>query len=306
MESKQKKYWLEKIKNISDESILKDILLSEEDSDTFAEIFEIQKASEELNRWKKFDSHKAWKNIEKNTQGRSNLMLKYMSVAAAILILGVSILFTNRATVYSSSDIEKHLVLSDGSDIILSPNSELTLSNGFNDEQREVSLIGDAYFNIAKNKAKPFVIKMKKAEIKVLGTVFYVDQSERGVKVDLISGKVEIERNDGKRAVLNKNKTAFVYDNIDIENLNEKEIPKLKDIYFDNVSIKDAVSKLNEIYGEKVIELKEPENKLWNETIHTTVKNSSVREFINELKLVFNVKKVNSKGKFIISGLKMK
>jgi len=106
---------------------------------------------------------------------------------------------------------------------------------------------------------------------------------------------------------LNKNKTAFVYDNIDIENLNEKEIPKLKDIYFDNVSIKDAVSKLNEIYGKKVIELKEPENKLWNETIHTTVKNSSVREFINELKkLIFNVKMINSKGKFIISGLKMK
>jgi len=126
------------------------------------------------------------------------------------------------------------------------------------------------------------------------------------VKVDLISGMVEIKKPDGKRAVLNKNKTAFIYDKMNIKDLNQEEIPEIKDLYLDNVSIKNAINKLNKIYSTKVIELKEPENNLWNETVHTTVKNSSVREFINELELIFKVKVINSKGKFIVSSLKTK
>ena len=306
MDSKQKKYWLEKIEENSDKRILKDILLSDEGNDSFADILEIQKASNELKKWKKFDSQKAWESIEVKIEKRRYWSLKYVSVAAAILIFGVSVLFLNRDTVYSSGSSEKHLVLEDGSDVVLYPNSELTVANSFGDDQREVKLTGDAYFSVAKNKAKPFVIEMDKAEIKVLGTVFYVDQSNKGVKVDLISGMVEIKKPDGKRAVLNKNKTAFIYDKMNIKDLNQEEIPEIKDLYLDNVSIKNAINKLNKIYSTKVIELKEPENNLWNETVHTTVKNSSVREFINELELIFKVKVINSKGKFIVSSLKTK
>ncbi len=306
MDSRQKSYWLNKIKSDSDESILKDILLSEGDSDDFNAIYVLQEASCELKRWKKFDADKAWSKINRQNNKARFSIARYASAAAVILILGVSLLFFNSDDAYYAGNTERHLVLDDGSDIIMYPNSKLTVSNDFNTTERLVELKGDAYFNISKNKNKPFVVRMQKADIKVLGTVFYVEQYEQSVKVDLISGRVEIKKKDGQKAVLNKNETALINRDVEVKKLIEENIPSMQDLYLDDVSIRDAVNRLNSIYGKKIIELKESEDKLWDEAIHTTVKNSSIREFINGLKLIFNVKVINSKGKFIVSNFKMK
>ena len=196
--------------------------------------------------------------------------------------------------------------MEDGSDIVLYPHSELVVSNDFNDHQRRVELKGDGYFNISKNENKPFIIEMHQAKIKVLGTVFYVDQMDKGVKVDLLKGKVEIENNADKKAIITDKETAFITEKVEVEKLDDSKLPLSKDLFLNDISIKEAVSKLNDIYGKKIIILKDAENELWIKPIHMTVENSSIREFINGLELIFNVKIVNSKGKFTVSSLKMR
>ena len=67
------------------------------------------------------------------------------------------------------------IVLPDGSQVWLNAGSNLDYNNStFNQELREVSLNGEAYFDVTKNPDKPFIIHTKKMDIKVLGTVFNV------------------------------------------------------------------------------------------------------------------------------------
>ncbi len=305
MDNKRKKYWLTKIGDDYDENILKDILTSDDSQDMFSDVYDIHMAAKELKDWKEFDEISAWDNISKNAFGRKNSVIKYLSVAVVLFVIGFTVIFTNSGESYIAGDAEKHLVLGDGSDIVLFPHSELVVSNDFNDNERRVELKGDGYFSISKNGEKPFIIEMNQANIKVLGTVFYVDQMEKGVKVDLLEGKVEIESGEEKTIITDK-ETAFIAELVEVNKLDESKLPLSKDIFLNDVSIKEAVNKLNDIYGRKIIILKDTENKFWDKPIHMTVKNSSIREFINGLELVFNVKIVNSKGKFTVSSLKMR
>lgn len=60
--------------------------------------------------------------------------------------------------------------------------------------QREVSLYGEAYFEISKNKLQPFVVKSKNQEVTVLGTHFNINSyiDEGSVKTTLLEGSVKI------------------------------------------------------------------------------------------------------------------
>lgn len=86
------------------------------------------------------------------------------------------------------------LILADGTKVILNANSKLTYPDLFNGEQRNVTLEGEGYFDVAHNVAKPFVVHTAKMDIQVLGTKFninaYADLSE--VKATLVEGKVKV------------------------------------------------------------------------------------------------------------------
>lgn len=96
----------------------------------------------------------------------------------------------------------KYVHLDDNSTIILNAGSELRHSAHFGEGgTREVSLVGEAYFDIAHDASKPFIIHSNGVAIKVLGTAFnvkaYPDQKE--VKVTVTRGLVEVS--DGNKKV---------------------------------------------------------------------------------------------------------
>jgi transmembrane sensor len=95
----------------------------------------------------------------------------------------------------------KFVRLGDNSTIILNEGSELRHSGRFSEGgTREVSLVGEAYFDIAHDPKKPFIIHSNGVAIKVLGTAFnvkaYPDQKE--VKVTVTRGLVEVSDGDKK------------------------------------------------------------------------------------------------------------
>ena len=94
------------------------------------------------------------------------------------------------------------LTLSDGSRIFLNSGSEVSYSSGFNDSIRLVSLKGEAYFEVQKEK-RPFIVETGHTKIKVLGTSFNVNQKQNGtLKVALVSGKVLINDQKGNQMQL--------------------------------------------------------------------------------------------------------
>tara|TARA_R110002074_G_scaffold339281_1_gene509786 strand:- start:789 stop:1829 length:1041 start_codon:yes stop_codon:yes gene_type:complete len=94
------------------------------------------------------------------------------------------------------------LTLSDGSKIFLNSESEISYTSGFNDSLRLVRLVGEAYFEVKKEK-RPFVVETSQTKITVLGTSFNVNQKQNGtLKVALVSGKVQINDQSGNQMQL--------------------------------------------------------------------------------------------------------
>ncbi len=84
--------------------------------------------------------------------------------------------------------------LPDGSRVWLNAGSKLTFEKNFGESIREVTLTGEAFFDVVKNPAKPFVIHTSTIDIKVLGTQFNVKSypSDKTTETSLIRGSVEV------------------------------------------------------------------------------------------------------------------
>lgn len=90
---------------------------------------------------------------------------------------------------------EYKLEMSDGTVVWLNSETELSYSVPFTGDERRVSLIGEAYFDVAPNKEKPFIISSGNQEVKVLGTEFNVSayQEDATITTTLVEGKVIVQ-----------------------------------------------------------------------------------------------------------------
>jgi hypothetical protein len=103
------------------------------------------------------------------------------------------------------------LELPDGSRVWLNAASSLKFPAKFTDSERRVELDGEAYFEISKNKSKPFYVLMNDGtELKVLGTHFNISSyKEDGVvKTSLLEGAVQLQR-DASKLVLSPGQQAI-------------------------------------------------------------------------------------------------
>ena len=87
-----------------------------------------------------------------------------------------------------------HLILSDSTKVWLNADSKLYYPVHFGKNKREVSLKGEAYFEVAKDSTRPFIVSTEAIDIKVLGTCFNVNsyQDDGRVYTALVEGQVEV------------------------------------------------------------------------------------------------------------------
>jgi transmembrane sensor len=94
----------------------------------------------------------------------------------------------------NTSRQDMRLELSDGSVVVLKPNSALSYPDKFESNKREIRLEGEAFFDVAKNPFKPFLVYTNDVTVKVLGTSFTVKSNKdtKNVTVDVQKGKVSV------------------------------------------------------------------------------------------------------------------
>jgi ferric-dicitrate binding protein FerR (iron transport regulator) len=87
------------------------------------------------------------------------------------------------------------LTLPDGTNVWLNAASSITYPTAFTSTTREVTITGEAYFDVTRNPAKPFIVKAPKEDITVLGTEFNVNAyaDNNAAKTSLIEGSVKIQ-----------------------------------------------------------------------------------------------------------------
>jgi len=88
------------------------------------------------------------------------------------------------------------IALSDGSEVVLNPGAILTFKFPFEDGIREVSLEGEAFFNVERDPSAPFVVKTGQIVARVLGTSFTVkaNKQDEDIIVTVKTGKVSVEQ----------------------------------------------------------------------------------------------------------------
>ncbi len=163
---------------------------------------------------------KAWRFIRQNMgKTKRPKWLKRSAVAACVagcIAMGLFLFTKNRlnpAIIYSNKkeaktnlpvvDTEynatrtiRRIALEDGSVVSLSPQSFIWFVVPFGKTQRRVYLHGQARFEVAKNKQKPFTVYAGNFATTALGTEFIVKQKNDGIRIQLLHGKVVIQSTD--------------------------------------------------------------------------------------------------------------
>ena len=101
----------------------------------------------------------------------------------------------------SSGDINK-VLLADGTLVWLKGNSKLTYPPHFDGATRQVSLEGEALFEVAKDHAHPFTIQCGDLITTVLGTSFNIKAVDRNIEVVVLTGKVSLTSTTDKKGIV--------------------------------------------------------------------------------------------------------
>lgn len=128
-----------------------------------------------------------------------------------------------------------NVVLPDGSRVWLNSGSILTYPKSFNEKNRHVYLKGEAFFKVAGNKNKPFIVHTPAMDIKALGTSFnvkaYPDDKTTGAT--LVEGVIEIDIKDKSKNhlsyTLKPKQNLFVQNREDSKNFSKKNDESKKD-----------------------------------------------------------------------------
>jgi transmembrane sensor len=201
--------WLSDESNAGEEAAR--ILISEE-SDIMKKWNDLKHTDKE-----DIDVDRAWEKLNRRieaetpaiTLGRLSFIQTFARIAAMVVIVaGLGWLLFEVAApqniIVASAGDERNVevMLADGSTIYLNRNSSLTYPKHFKNSSRKVSLEGEAFFDIARDASRPFIINAGKATVKVLGTSFNVitDNGNDEVEVFVSSGTVMVTSADGSRS----------------------------------------------------------------------------------------------------------
>lgn len=155
--------------------------------------------------------------------------------------------------------------LPDGSQVWLNAASRLTFPTVFTGESRRVELVGEAYFEVARNKKLPFRVITPKEEVEVLGTHFNVNsyRDEESSTVALLEGKVKVSLPSLEFKVLNPGEQTIVKgESLEVHpvDLSEAIAWKNGEFMFHNESMKSVMQKIARWYDVEVILKPELEN----------------------------------------------
>jgi transmembrane sensor len=126
---------------------------------------------------------------------RRRVAVRALAAAVALVILAGTLLIglvLTRDPIYATQIGERRsLTLDDGSTIDLNSRSRIRVH--FSKAERDVDLLdGQALFEVAKDAARPFIVKSGRTWVRAVGTQFQVDRKSSGITVTVVEGRVMV------------------------------------------------------------------------------------------------------------------
>ena len=129
---------------------------------------------------------------------------------------------------YTPAGLRSKIILSDGTSVWLNASSRLIIKEGFGVKSRNVTLVGEAFFDVTTNENLPFVVGTSDMDIKALGTTFNVlaYPDDEVLEAVLVEGKIEVQSEISKEVEIQpeqlvrfnkKASTLTIVDNVDTD-----------------------------------------------------------------------------------------
>jgi ferric-dicitrate binding protein FerR (iron transport regulator) len=176
--------------------------------------------------------------------------------------------------------------LPDGSQVWLNAASSLRFPTAFVGKERRVEITGEAYFEVAKDKAMPFIVSVNGAEVQVLGTHFDVMayREEKAIKTTLLEGSVRFVSGNnasmlkpGQQSQMTKEGQVKVVSDIDVE-----KVMAWKNglFHFENADIETVMRQLARWYDIEVVYQSKRSNDLFHVEIQRNTKLSDALKIL--------------------------
>jgi len=167
-----------------------------------------------------------------------------------------------QATAYNTVSTPKggqyQVTLPDGSKVWLNSVSSITFPTAFKTDERSVSITGEVYFEVAKNKDKPFLVHAKGQRVQVLGTHFNINayEDENKIRTTLLEGSIKITASNNSKVMVPGQQAEVENQKIRIiESSNTEAAVAWKNGYFvfDNADLPTLMRQLSRWYDVHII-----------------------------------------------------
>lgn len=234
-------------------------------------------------------------------------------VAAVLLVSGYTFYFNPSATekqmqVSANDQIVNTFALPDGTLVSLNSNTRINYPEKFNGNTREVTIEGEAFFEVKPDKTKPFIIHAGKAQIKVLGTSFSVSAYPATKQVEVIveTGRVQVTNKATETAtneliLVPGDKGTLVYASNSLQKTTNQDPNfiawKTRNLTFKATSLNEVILNLEKVYKVN-ISLADPK---LNELLLTAQFNNYSLDFILKvIESTFPIEFQQANGEFIL------
>ena len=209
--------------------------------------------------WNRLSNKLDLDNKKVSASGKFGTKIKVWHYAAAIVLL-ISVLgvifsksnFTQDEPITMNEIIVpkgqiKNVLLPDGTLVFLNSDTKLSYNSNLGQKNREVSLEGEAYFDVTYNNSIPFVVHTCENDITVLGTAFNVKAYPDGNihQTSLERGKIMISYQNQESYVLNPNQTYLL-----IRDINSSKVFKTENVEEHSLWTKGRIILRNQPFSE--------------------------------------------------------
>ena len=191
--------------------------------------------------------------------------------------------------------------LPDGSVITLNKRSTVTYPSKFKGDTRAITLKGEAFFNVAPDKKKPFIISVNDVQVTVVGTSFNIKSENGNTEVVVETGIVRVTRsgkivelNAGEKIVMSANDNIASKEAVDDKLYNYY---RSKEFVCDETPLWKLVQVLNEAYDAKIIIGRKELNDI---RITTTFYNESLEKVLEVIHLTLDIEIIKKEDGQII------
>lgn len=189
--------------------------------------------------------------------------IKFIEIAAvAVVTLVITLFYKNREEqnywltaqkISAPAGQRVQLELSDGTQVWLNARTKIEYPAAFVGKDRRVKLDGEAYFQVAKNASKPFIVQTSKGDVEVLGTKFNVESysDDNTFTTALMEGAVKVTAG-GYQCNLKPNQMAYLKDGkIRVASIEDYNPYRWREgiISFKNETFPDIIHEFEKYYG---------------------------------------------------------